>query len=278
MSACRTGCNSGEERTSLRVHREVSGNYNPPVMREATILALIVFAVVGPSAQNGDARQQLVPTGKLRAALNTGNPLTRAVGAEIARELARRLGVEAVLVEYPSPGDVINAAGKEWDVGFVAADPDREGAVQFTSPYVELEATYLVPGNSPIKTTADVDRPGIRIATGATSAYTLVLKRDIKHAELMFAGNEEAFKALQDGRAHAMAGLRFNAMQWTSRVPGSRVLADSFTRAQQAIAVPNGRPAARAYLESFLDGARRSGMIAAAIQKTGLAGARVPGQ
>jgi polar amino acid transport system substrate-binding protein len=246
-------------------------------MREATILALIVLAVAAVSAQNGDARQQLVPTGTLRAALNTGNPLTRAVGAEIARELARRLGVETVLVEYPSPAALIDAA-KEWDIGFVAADPDREGVVQFTSPYVELEATYLVPGNSSIKTTADVDRPGIRIATGAGSAFTLVLKRDIKHAELMFAGNEDAFKALQEGRAHAMAGLRFNAMEWTSRVPGSRVLADSFARAQQAIAVPSGRPAARAYLESFIDELRRSGMIAAAIQKTGLAGARVPGR
>jgi polar amino acid transport system substrate-binding protein len=254
------------------------GNYNPPVMREATILALIVLATAGVSAQNSDVRQQLVPTGKLRAALNTGNPLTRAVGAEIARELARRLGVEVVLLEYPSPGAIIDAAGKEWDIGFVAADPDREGAVQFTSPYMELEATYLVPGDSPIKTTADVDRPGVRIATGATSAYTLVLKRDITRAELVFAGNEDAFKALQDGRVHAMAGLRFNAMQWTSRVPGSRVLADSFTSAQQAIAVPNGRPAARAYLESFIDEVRRSGMIGAAIQKTGLAGARVAGR
>lgn len=242
-------------------------------MREATILTLCVFAAAGVFAQEADARRQLAPTGALRAALNTGNPLTRSLGAELSKELARRLGVELVLREYPSPGAITDVAGKEWDIAFVAADPDREDAMSFTAPYVELDATYLVLGDSPVRNTADVDRAGFKIATGATSAYTLVLKREIKQAELVFLGGGEALQALQEGRAHALAGLRFNLLDTAKRVAGSRVLADSFTRAQQAIAVPNGRPAALSYLNAFLQDMKRSGFIAAAVKKSGFAGA-----
>lgn len=239
-------------------------------------MTLILFAAATGAAQDADARRQLAPTGALRVALNTGNPLTSYVGTELGKELARRLGVEAVIKQYPSPGAVTDAAGREWDIGFVAADPDRANALEFTSPYVELDAVYLVPPGSAIRTSADVDRKGVRIATGATSAYTLVLKRELEQAELVFAGTDEALRALQDGGVQAVAGLRFNAMQWAMRVPGSRVLADSFTRAQQAIAVPKGHTAAVAYLEPFLAEMRRNGFVAGAIQKTGLAGARVP--
>ena len=242
-------------------------------MRDAAILTLVVLAAAGIAAQDADARRQLAPTGALRAALNTGNSLTRSLGAELSKELARRLGVEVVLREYPSPGAITDVAGKEWDIAFVAADPDREDAMSFTAPYVELDATYLVMGDSPIKATADADRAGVRIATGATSAYTLVLKREITRAELVFLGGGEAIQALQERRAHAIAGLRFNLLDTQKRVPGSRVLTDNFTRAQQAIAVPNGRPAALSYLGTFLQDMKRSGFVAKAIQKAGLAGA-----
>jgi polar amino acid transport system substrate-binding protein len=245
-------------------------------MRTGVVVTLILFAAVAGAAQDADARRQLIPTGTLRVGLNTGNPLTRALGTQLSQELARRLGVEVLFREYANPGAVTDAAGKEWDIAFVAADPDRADAVDFTSPYVEIDATYLVPAGSSMRTTADADRKGIRIATGTTSAYTLVLKREMKQAELVLGTNDEGLKRLQDGQVHALAGLRFNLEAWASKAPGSRVLADSFTRAQQAIAMPKGRPLAAKYLESFISEMRRTGVIAGAITKTGLSGATVP--
>ncbi len=243
-------------------------------MRAASIVCVCVVVLMATiTAQSDAAKKQLVPTGALRAALNSGNPLTSSLGRELSTELAKRLGVEVVFRDYANPGAVTDAAGKEWDIAFVAADPDRAGAVAFTSPYVLLEATYLVPANSSLRATADADRAGIKIATGTTSAYTLVLKREIKRAELVLGSNDEGLKALQEGRVHALAGLRFNLMTSARSVPGSRVLADSFTVAQQAIAVPNGRPAAVSYLDTFLQDMKRSGFIAAAVKKTGFAGA-----
>jgi polar amino acid transport system substrate-binding protein len=223
-----------------------------------------------------EVRNQLAPTGRLRVGLNLGNALTREVGAELARELARRLKIEAVFREYPNPGAVTDAVGREWDIAFIAADPDRAAAIAFTPPYVELDATYLVRNDSPIQGVADADREGAKIATGRTSAYTLVMRRELKRAELVYPPEDEAVAGLQSGTIAALAGVRFGLLEIAARTPGTRVLADNITRAQQAIAVPRANSAALAYITSFLDDVKRSGFVAEAIKRTGLAGATVP--
>ncbi len=220
-------------------------------------------------------RQQLLATGKLRAGINAANALTRTVGAQLARELARRLGTEAVLIEYPSPGAVTEGVGTEWDIAFIAADPGRTDAIAFTPAYVELDATYLVRDDSPIRLVPDVDRAGSVIATGRTSAYTLVLSRELKAATLSFPSEEEAIAGLQSGTITAFAGLRFGLLQIAARVPGTRVLPDNITRAQQAIAVPKANTAALAYVAAFVADVKRSGFVTAAVERTGLAGVRV---
>lgn len=59
----------------------------------------------------------------------------------------------------------------------------------------EIEATYMVPAGSPLQKIEDVDRPGVRIALGAKSAYDLYLTRTVKHAQLVpIAGSSAAFK------------------------------------------------------------------------------------
>lgn len=237
------------------------------------VLVLACLGSVTVLAQENEARRQLVATGKLRVGINAGNVLTRVVGTDVGRDLARRLGVDAVFVEYASPGAVTEGVGKEWDIAFVAADPEREAGISFTPPYAELDATYLVREDSTIRAVADADRAGIKIATGATSAYTLVLKRDLKHASLVFLTNDAAMKELQGGTIDAVAGLRDTLLRSASRIPGSRVLADNITRAQQAIAVPKANTAARTYLIAYLAEIKRAGLVEASIRKAGVAGA-----
>jgi polar amino acid transport system substrate-binding protein len=240
------------------------------------LIALFVLAAsIHVPAQDDAVRRQLLPTGKLRVGLNSGNLLTRQVGTAIGRDLAGRLGTGAVFVEYPTPGAVTDAVAKEWDVAFVAADPDRGAMIAFTPAYVELDATYLVRGDSDIKNVADADRAGVTIATAATAAYTLVLKRDIRRATLVFPANDEAIARLQAGTVDAVAGLRDTLLRSAPRVPGSRVLAGNITRAQQAVAVPKANAAALAYLTSYLAELKQSGFIADAVRKTGVAGASV---
>lgn len=235
-------------------------------------LSLLLAGAALAAAQDAPVRQQLAPTGILRVGLNGGNALTRTVGPELARELARRLGVDVAFTTYPTPGAVTDAV-RAWDIAFIAADPDRMADIVFTPPYVLLDATYIVRADSPIQRVADADRPGLAIASGATSAYTLYLRRELKQARLVSPSAAEALKGLLAGEIAAIAGLRFDWLQTAAQTPGLRVLPDNITRAQQAVALPKANQAALAYVTAFLREMRTSGVTAAAIAKTGLAGA-----
>jgi polar amino acid transport system substrate-binding protein len=102
-----------------------------------------------------------------------------------------------------------------------------------------------------------------------------VLSRELKAATLVFPSEEEAIAGLQSGNITALAGLRFGLMQIAARAPGTRVLPDNITRAQQAIAVPKANTAALASVTAFIADVKKSGFVAAAIQQTGLAGVRI---
>src|ERR671936_286192 len=120
-------------------------------------------------------RSELAPTGTLRVALNLSNTLLvstapadgepSGIAPDIGRELARRLGVPVEFVRYPRPGELVEAVSSgAWDVGLIGADPLRAGEIAFTPAFLEIEATYLVPADSPIRMIDEVDRPGVRIA------------------------------------------------------------------------------------------------------------------
>ena len=140
------------------------------------------------------ARDQLAPNGRLRAALNYSNfllvsaraPEHTGVAPDLARELARRANATVEFVGYENAGLVADAAkDNAWDVAFIGAEPARAREITFTPAYVEIEATYLVPADSPIRRIEDVDRDGVRIATTARAAYTLYLQRTLRHATLV---------------------------------------------------------------------------------------------
>src|SRR3990172_4510051 len=166
------------------------------------------------------ARSELAPTGKLRVGINLGNflltatdPATgeyRGIAVDLGRELGRRLGVPVEIIGYPSPGALADAARSGvWDVGFLGAEPQRANEIDFTAAYVEIEATYLVPPGSPLKTIADVDREGVRIAVPEKSAYELYLTRSLKHAELARTkGGDAAFKLFIGDKLDARAALK----------------------------------------------------------------------
>ena len=92
---------------------------------------------------------------------------------DMARAIAARLGVPVQMVPYAKPGELADDAEKDkWDIGLIGAEPARAEKIDFTAAYVEIEATYLVPAGSPIKSISEVDVKGNRIAVTARSAKT----------------------------------------------------------------------------------------------------------
>lgn len=227
---------------------------------------------------------EIAPTGTLRAGLNMANGLLitgktpdgqpDGVSPDMARALAEKLGIGVELVRFATPGEVADAAPSNvWDIGMIGAEPVRAEKIDFSAAYVEIEATYLVPEGSPLKTIEDVDAKGIRIAVSGRSAYDLYLSRALKHAELIqgkgVAGATEMFLAEE---MDALAGLRPALVKDAAKIPGSRIIDGKFTAVQQAMGVPKGRSAAAKFVSDFVEESKTNGFVASLIEKHGVAG------
>ena len=192
----------------------------------------------------------------------------------MAGEAAKRLGVEVQYVPFKTPGELADAVKDDvWDIGLIGAEPERAKTIDFTAAYVEIEATYLVPAGSPIKTIDEVDREGVRIAVAARSAYELWLSDNIKHAELVLAqGLDGSFDIFVEQQLEALAGLRPRLITDVARLPGARILDGQFSAVQQAIGCKRDRPAGAAFLREFVEEAKSSGLVARLIEQHGVVG------
>jgi len=231
-----------------------------------------------------DVISELAPGGTLRAGINMSNPLLVTgstatgdpvgVSPDLARAIADRLGVAVSYVKFASPGEVADAADNDvWDIGLIGAEPARAERIAFSSAYVEIEATYLVPEGSPFRHIDDVDRPGVRIAVSNRSAYDLYLTRTLKHAELHrakgLAGTVELFTG---EKLDALAGLRPALNKDIKNMPGTRILDGRFTTVQQAVGTKLENTTAAAFLQDFVMEARESGLVASLIERHGVEG------
>ena len=257
----------------------------------ALAAALQLFALGSPgSAFATDATvptAELAPTGKLRAAINFGNPIlatqdaatgeARGVSVDLARELGKRLGVPVELLTFAAAGKVVEAVkDAQVDIAFVAIDPVRGADMLQTPPYVIIEGAYLVRSDSPITSNAEVDRAGNRIAVGNGSAYDLYLSREVKAATLQRAPTSPAVVDffLAQGLEVA-AGVKQQLQLDARRLPGLRLLDGRFMVIQQAMGLPKGREAGAKYVTAFIEDMKASGFVAAALARHGIEGAAV---
>lgn len=247
----------------------------------ASLLVLAGCASPGPSQE---AKTQLAPTGTLRVAVLTSNPIIgMKSGSEVSgttvtlgRGLAASAGVSAQILDYAAINRLMEDAGKNvWDVAVVAIDPARTSIVDFASAHLSADGflTVLVPPGSPARTMADLDQPGKRIAAVRGAAPLMILQRTLKNATVSAAENENAaFALMQEGKADGYAQNRFMLRARAATLPGSRLLDDSFAGLQLAFAVPKNRPAAATYVARWVEDAKASGAVQRAIDAAGLAG------
>ena len=229
----------------------------------------------------------LAPTGKVRAVINLGNAVLArkdtatgepaGVSVDLARELARRLGVGLEMVTVPSAGQSVEtlAAGRV-DVGFFAIDPARAKTTAYTAPYVQIEGAYLVRNDSPLRANEEVDREGIRIAVGAKSAYDLYLSRELKKATLERAPTTPAVvDFFLANRLDVAANVKQQLELDMKRHSGLRLLPGRFMVINQAMGMAPGKPAGAAYLAAFVEEMKSSGFVAEALKRHGVEGAMV---
>lgn len=195
---------------------------------------------------------------------------------EIGRALAARLGVKLSIVEQPTPRaalECIKAGG--CDLAFLGIEPSRAAEIDFTPAVLEFDYSFLVPAHSPLRHFAEIDRPGPRIAVVRNHASTMALTRIVKHAELIgFDLPDDAFELLRSGNADAFAAPREILVDYSGKLPGSRVLDESYGVNRVGIAVAKHRDGILSTCTEFVEHAKASGLIARIIENGGLGGRR----
>ncbi len=256
-----------------------------------TIVALALLGAPAALAQEDALRRELIPAGKLRVAIAV-SPSTsalyvlkdasapagyRGVSVDLGASLAKKLGVPVDYVPYLASGEITDAADKNiWDVTFMPVDADRKTHVDFGAPYHLLQSTYLVAAGSDIRTIADVNREGVRIAavantaTGRASALA-----SPKATAIPVEGVGAGVALLKAGGADAIALSRESLVGLVAQIPGARVLDGGFLNSTTAIAVPRSKPLALAYVSEFIEASKASGEVRRSFDAIGLTSSMV---
>lgn len=250
----------------------------------ATLFAAFVTGCATTPQVPAAARAELAPNGKLRAAMNMNNVLLvtkdpasgelRGVSVDLMHELGRRLGAQVQFIGYPSPGEIADVArSNTWDVAMLAIEAARAETIAFSPAMTQIEATYMVRGDSPLKTVAQVDAPGIRIVAAEKAGYELYLTRTLRQATVVRPkGNDASFKAFTEQRLDAWANLKPTLLRYLDKLPGSRLLDGRFMTVEHGIGTPRDRRAAAEYLKQFAEEMNASGFVARSIERHRVAG------
>jgi polar amino acid transport system substrate-binding protein len=229
---------------------------------------------------------QLAPKGTLRAAINLGNPVLAyrdaagqpaGVSVDLARELARRLGVPVELVIYEAAGKVVEGLKSgAWDIAFLAIDPERAVDIDYTAAYVVIEGAYLVRDESPLTANDQVDQSEMRVAVGKGSAYDLFLSRELKQATVIrIPTSPQVVDQMVGQSLDVAAGVRQQLEADAHRIPGLRLLPGHFMVINQAIGIPKDHAAGLPWLREFVESMKASGFVLDSLSRHHIEGASV---
>jgi polar amino acid transport system substrate-binding protein len=256
----------------------------------ASALVAAIFAANAVRADDAAAKRELTPTGKLRVAIAVGPAPSgvyvikdeasgkyRGVTIDLSTALAKKLGVEIDYVPYLASGEIQNAAGKDaWDVTFMPVDDERKKIVDFGSPYHLLQSTYLVAPGSSIQVLADADKAGVRIAgVKDTATFRASNKASPNATHIPLPGVDAAIELMRGGKADAIALGRASLGGVAAKIAGARILDGGFLNTTTAVAVTKSKPEALAYVSTFIEEAKASGLVRRAFDDIGLKGEQV---
>ncbi len=191
---------------------------------------------------------------------------------DLSKRLAEKLGVPVVFVPYLGSGAIQGSATSGlWDVTFMPVDDERRKLLDFGAPYHLLQSTYLVAPNSALRTIADANAVGVRIAgVKDTATFRASLRASPKATHIELDGVAAAIDLMRAGKTDAIALGRASLGGLLTSIPGARVLEGAFLNSTTAVAVPKGNDAALAYVSTFIEEAKASGLVRRAFDDVGL--------
>jgi polar amino acid transport system substrate-binding protein len=251
--------------------------------RIAGLILGVAVMMAGPVRADA-LKDQLVPTGKLRVALGispaggaywstrTETGGYAGVPVDLGKAMADQLGVPVEYVAYQNSGQITDSASTgAWDITFLPKDPERETKMLFGPIYDVTEATYIVKPGSAITNFQTLDQPGIKVAAVNNTTTMRGAMAHLKHAKVTgYQTYDEIFGLLKNGQIDAFALSRGQLEAMAKKIPGTRVLAETFKQTVTAVAVPLDHPLALAFAVKFMTEAKTNGVLRKAFDNNGL--------
>jgi polar amino acid transport system substrate-binding protein len=236
------------------------------------------------SAQANGLKDDIAPTGKLRVALGisaaggafwctkTESGGYAGVPVDLGKALAEQIGVPVEYVAYPNSGQVTDAAGKgAWDVTFLPQDPERETKMSFGPVYEVADATYIVKAGSAVTDFASLDQPDVKVVAVNNTTTMRGAQAHLKNVRVTgYQTYDEIFSLLKNGEVDAFALSRDQLNAMAKKIPGTKVLDETFKKTVTAIAVPLNHPQALAFVTKFMTEAASDGTLRKAYDNNGL--------
>ena len=246
-------------------------------------VTLGIFVMTTCLAGADALRDEIVPTGKLRVALAispAGGPMwsTRTetgfagVPVDLGKEMAAQLGVPVEFVVHQNSGQIVDAVSKgTWDVTFLPKDPEREGKMSFGPIYEVADATYIVKAGSSATNFQTLDQPGVKVAAVNNTTTMRGAIAHLKNAKVTgYQTYDEIFGLLKSGEIDAFALSREQLNAMAKKIPGTKVLDETFKQTVTAVAVPPDHPLALAFATKFMTEATMNGTLREAYDNNGL--------
>lgn len=248
-------------------------------------LALSVTAWAQPRVD--PTPKVLAPSGALRIAFLSG-PLyatkdasgeLKGVAIDLGQGISQRLGAALQPIAYANPGALMaGAKAGEFDIALMGVNAERAAVFDFSPPYMEVEQGYLARAGLDLRHSSEVDQRGMRVGVVENTGADAFLSRTLRNATLVRVKTLQELEPLvTSGGADAIAATKTFLHGRLGHLPGARVLEGRLLVEPIAIAVPRGKEdSALSTMTQFVEDAKKSGLIARAIERSGLKGVGVP--
>ena len=220
-----------------------------------------------------DIIKKIAPTGVLRVGVNMSNFLLvnskdklgviDGVSPGIGKKLAKELNISFEIVQFANPGLLADAVdNNEWDIGNIASEKERGKTIDFSDPYVNIDANFLFREEDNFKNNNDIDQSGIKIAVFERSAYDLWLTENLKKAELIRVNSiEESHNLFKENKVNILAGLKPKLIDEMKKNNNYEMIQSPFTYIKQSIGIKKGNPEVLDFINKFISNIIKEGYI-----------------
>ena len=226
-----------------------------------------------------DIIKKIAPTGVLRVGVNMSNFLLvnskdklgviDGVSPGIGKKLAKELNISFEIVQFANPGLLADAVdNNEWDIGNIASEKERGKTIDFSDPYVNIDANFLFREEDNFKNNNDIDQSGIKIAVFERSAYDLWLTENFKKAELIRVNSiEESHNLFKENKVNILAGLKPKLIDEMKKNNNYEMIQSPFTYIKQSIGIKKGNPVVLDFINKFISNNIKQGYVKSLLQQ-----------